>query len=235
VNSVAKMLKSSHGRIAVLATSVVVVAVAASAAWAAIPDAEGTIHACADHEGRLRVIDTDAGKTCKASETRLSWAATGPPPPPPPEPEAKPPRPAEPQLPDAFVALRTAAGPRVPSTGASTEVLDLELPAGKYLVTAKLVLGSQGTALHDPVRVFCALGPGSPVDDSSGIHLAPVGSPGEMQVITLLASAELADNGSMKLSCSADGNEQGALASNTVLRAIEVGSITTDPGVPPLP
>jgi hypothetical protein len=56
-----------------------------------------------------------------------------------------------------------------------------------------------------------------------------------MQVMTLLASAELADNGSMKLSCSADGNEQGALASNTVLRAIEVGSITTDPGVPPLP
>jgi hypothetical protein len=229
---VARKLKTGYWKIGVLAIAIAAVAVAASAAWAAIPDAEGMIHACADRDGRLRVVDTDAGKTCKASEKQLSWAATAPPPPePPPEP---PPAPPPAQLPDAFVAIRGATA-SVQPTDEVTAITTLELPAGNYLVTAKARVGSQGTATDDPVRVWCSLEPGSPADDSAGLLLAPVGSPGETQVITLLVSKELAQPGSVRLACWASGNAKGASVSEVVVRAIEVGTITTQVGFPPLP
>ena len=50
---------------------------AGRAAWAAIPDGN-TIHGCYDVTGVLRVIDTSAGKSCKAgTETSLDWAQSG--------------------------------------------------------------------------------------------------------------------------------------------------------------
>ena len=103
------------------------------------------------------------------------------------------------------------------------------------MVTAKARLGSQGTAADNPVRVWCSLEPGSPANDSAGLLLAPVGSPGETQVVTLLVSKELAEPGSVRLACSASGNAKGASVSEVVIRALEVGTITTDVGVPPLP
>jgi hypothetical protein len=48
-------------------------------ALASIPDSNGVIHGCRDNKsGDLRVIDTDAGQTCKSSETALTWNQTGP-------------------------------------------------------------------------------------------------------------------------------------------------------------
>lgn len=226
----AKKLKSSYGRVAVLAISVVTLAVAASAAWAAIPDASGAIHACADRDGRLRAIDTEQGRTCKSSELRLAWAAaTVQPPKPPPKPP-----PAPPQLPDAFVALRGATA-AVQPTGEFAEIATLDLSAGNYVVTAKAQLGSRGTAADNPVRVFCSLEPGSPANEFAGVLLAPVGSPGESEVISLLVSKELSEAGSVRLACSASGNAMGAHIGEVVIRAVEVGTITTDIGFPPLP
>jgi hypothetical protein len=106
-----------------------------SAAWAAIPDENGTIHGCIGRDGALRVIDTEAGEACKSRESTLEWSATG-------------------QLPDAFVASYSSA---VPATEAPTEVADLDLPLGKYQVTATANVHSQGTALDDPVRMSCQL------------------------------------------------------------------------------
>jgi hypothetical protein len=249
VNSVAKKLRPSYRKVAVVAVSLVTVAVAASAAWAAIPDAGRTIHACADRDGRLRVIDTEAGKACTPSEQRLAWLAVEPlpapepppepPPPPTPAPEsppepARPPPPPPATLPSAFVVLRASTG-SVPPTGEASVIAKLDLPAGNYLVTAKAELGSQGTALDDPVRVFCSLEPGSPANDFAGLLLAPVGSPGEHQIVTLLISKELSKAGSVSLACSASGNVKGASVAHVVLRAVEVGTITTDAGPPPLP
>jgi hypothetical protein len=52
---------------------------AAVAATAAIPDANGVIHACRNTKtGVLRVIDTDKGQTCSKNETALTWNQTGP-------------------------------------------------------------------------------------------------------------------------------------------------------------
>lgn len=223
----ARQVKRGYGKFGVVAIAIAAFAVIASAAWAAIPDASGTIHACADRDGRLRVIDTEAGRTCKSTEKRLSWASATPPPEPPPEPPQA-------QLPDAFVALRGATA-SVQPTDEVTEITKLDLPAGNYVVTAKARLGSQGTAADNPVRVSCSLEPGSPANDFAGLLLAPVGSPGETQVITLLVSKELSEAGSVRLACSASGNAMGASVSEAVVRAVEVGTITTDIGFPPLP
>jgi hypothetical protein len=55
----------------------VVMAAAGSIAWAAIPDANGVIHACyKQSNGALRVIDT-ATETCDASESPPSWSKSG--------------------------------------------------------------------------------------------------------------------------------------------------------------
>jgi hypothetical protein len=59
----------------------VVVAVAAgSAAYAAIPDGNGVIHACywKGGGGQIRMIDTDAGQKCLATENALDWNQPGP-------------------------------------------------------------------------------------------------------------------------------------------------------------
>src|SRR4051794_41712777 len=76
----------------------------AAVAFAAIPAADGTIHACIDPAstppGAVRIID-DATQACAAGETPLSWSQTGPPGP------AGPPRPPG----DARAAGTPARGP----------------------------------------------------------------------------------------------------------------------------
>jgi hypothetical protein len=47
-------------------------------AVATIPDASGTIHACYDKKGGLRVIDS-ATATCDKKETALNWSQSGAP------------------------------------------------------------------------------------------------------------------------------------------------------------
>jgi hypothetical protein len=54
--------------------------VAGGIAYAAIPGADGTINGCYKRsDGTLRVIDAEAGATCKPSETAIAWSQTGPP------------------------------------------------------------------------------------------------------------------------------------------------------------
>jgi hypothetical protein len=63
----------------VLAATVLCVIAGTVVAAAAIPDANGVIHACRKNNGgTLRVIDTDAGQTCASNETALNWSQTGP-------------------------------------------------------------------------------------------------------------------------------------------------------------
>jgi hypothetical protein len=197
----------------VLAAAAAIAAIT-SAAWAVIPDAEGVIHACYDREGELRVIDTDRGQTCRSRERPLEWST------------------APVALSDAFVDI---AGRAVPAETTGFEVTSLDLPAGRYVVTARAAVSSRGTGLDDSVRTGCALVTGDEIGETDGasLHLAPVGHPGEQGVITLLANADLAEAGSARLRCSASGNAAGVTVSS-VVRAVEVGSITThsDPMTP---
>jgi hypothetical protein len=67
-----------------VALALVAGAVGATISWAAIPDANGRITACYNPKknGALRVVDAEAGKSCKASEVEISWNQQGPPAPP---------------------------------------------------------------------------------------------------------------------------------------------------------
>jgi hypothetical protein len=59
----------------VVASAALVVALG-GVTYAAIPAPDGTVHACHDARGTLRVIDSDAA--CDKSETALNFAQTGP-------------------------------------------------------------------------------------------------------------------------------------------------------------
>lgn len=70
----------SNGRIRLAVLVAVVIGVAAGGvAYATIPSGSGVINGCYKTlSGSLRVIDTDAGGTCSASETPLNWNQQGP-------------------------------------------------------------------------------------------------------------------------------------------------------------
>jgi hypothetical protein len=55
-----------------------VVAVVAGLAYASIPDSAGVIQGCYGKDGKLRVVDTDAGQACGDRETALNWNQQGP-------------------------------------------------------------------------------------------------------------------------------------------------------------
>jgi hypothetical protein len=47
--------------------------------WAAIPSSQdGTISACLKKDGNIKVIDSEAGDSCKKNEQPLSWNVQGP-------------------------------------------------------------------------------------------------------------------------------------------------------------
>ena len=72
-----------HGFISRFSRRFVVIGVGALAlagglAYAAIPDGNGTIHACVSGgQGQVRIIDP-AHEACRANETAISWSQTGP-------------------------------------------------------------------------------------------------------------------------------------------------------------
>ena len=48
--------------------------VGAGVAYATIPSSQGTFTACLTSSGTLRLIDSEAGQTCKKNETAVSWS-----------------------------------------------------------------------------------------------------------------------------------------------------------------
>jgi Collagen triple helix repeat (20 copies) len=62
-----------------LAATTVAVAVTAGVGYGAIPSSSGAVNGCYEKvTGILRVIDKDAGKTCKSFETSINWSVQGP-------------------------------------------------------------------------------------------------------------------------------------------------------------
>nr|MDQ4041696.1 hypothetical protein [Actinomycetota bacterium] len=74
------MIKPSPKSLRMLLPTVVAVAfVTGGLAIASIPGNDGTISGCYDNRsGILRVIDAEAGGSCRTSETPLTWSQTGP-------------------------------------------------------------------------------------------------------------------------------------------------------------
>jgi hypothetical protein len=118
-----------------------------SVGYAAIPSADGTISACRDTQGRLKVIDAEAGATCASGQQAMKWNQQGP------------------QGPRGFMGLQGPAGP-AGSQGSPGPVSvyygydngggnvlyeyatiggKLDLPAGKWLLIGKV----QGSGIFD--------------------------------------------------------------------------------------
>jgi hypothetical protein len=62
----------------VVLPAIVAAVAAAGIAHAAIPSSNGTISACLDAKGALKVIDAEAGTTCAAGREPLTWNQQGP-------------------------------------------------------------------------------------------------------------------------------------------------------------
>lgn len=67
-----------HSKLVKVVIALAALSLLASAAYAAIPSANGTISACKDSKGALKVIDADAGQTCNANQQLLTWGQQGP-------------------------------------------------------------------------------------------------------------------------------------------------------------
>src|SRR5215208_2840485 len=55
-----------------------VAAVAAGVSYAAIPSADGTISACVDSHGAVKLIDAENGVTCASGKKLVTWNQQGP-------------------------------------------------------------------------------------------------------------------------------------------------------------
>jgi hypothetical protein len=54
---------------------VAMVLAAVGVAYATIPGSDGAIHGCYRPDGGLRLIDSDAGQSCRAGEAAIQWRA----------------------------------------------------------------------------------------------------------------------------------------------------------------
>lgn len=134
----------------VAVTGVAVVAVAGIATGAIPSASDGVIHAC--HEkpglladpGDLRVIDKEAGQSCRSNETALSWNQRGP---------EGPQGPAGPQGPKGDPGPQGEPGPATPPrlvhsphaavvefSGEEDTVHSLSVPAGNWEIRAALTV-----------------------------------------------------------------------------------------------
>jgi hypothetical protein len=65
-------------KLQILIAAAAFLALAAGVAYSAIPSSSGTITACKDNKGVLKVIDAEAGATCNANQQLLTWNQQGP-------------------------------------------------------------------------------------------------------------------------------------------------------------
>jgi hypothetical protein len=139
-------------RTALVAATMAALLVLGGVALAAIPSSDGTIYACVTKDGGLRLIDFEAGQRCdKTKETLLKWNQQGP---------QGPSGPAGPQgergPSDAFFATASAT---LSANEPFQEIVHVDLPAGKFVVTADVSSGLNGFASPDeaPPTTACGL------------------------------------------------------------------------------
>ncbi|HWI71445.1 MAG TPA: hypothetical protein VNT55_05795 [Baekduia sp.] len=119
----------------------VAVATAGGVAYSAIPGGQGVIQGCYAAGGALRVIDADAGDTCRPSETALAWSQQGPAGPAGPVGHTGPSGPAGPQGPAgvATTYAKAAGGPISLAGEQPKPVASIDVPPGTYAIFAKAV------------------------------------------------------------------------------------------------
>jgi hypothetical protein len=140
--------------------------------FAAVPGAGGVISACYDVKGSMRVIDAEAGATCSAKETPLTFNATG---------STGPQGPAGPS--DAYVKPIDGFSPMLP--GSVQTIARLRVPGGEYVVNALMRFNVATVAEGEIADVYCEM-------------IAEVGGTGELDVFSVSFNST-EDNGFIKL------------------------------------
>lgn len=186
----------------------------ARVAYANIPDSGGVIHACYDAgNGTLRVIDTEAGETCRPQETALSWNQEGPQGPEGPSGPEGPPGPS-----DGYVkSLRGGTGIEVNGT---VNVLSLSLPAGDYILSTTALVQRNQAGIS---TVICDLRVGGGPFATGYVERLD----GADAVATLAATSgvSLSTDEMIHLSCFASGAD-GTFVTLADLTAVRVGTVT---------
>lgn len=155
VDSIARRRRPAPGTVI---AAMAMVAALGSGAYAAIPDPDGTIHACYQkNNGQLRAVDSRG--ECRTSEAAIDWnkeGRAGPSGPPGPKGDPGPAGPAGPAgAPQAFAAGGGAIDSvNIPAGEPGADVLSKYLPAGKYVLSASIDVANtaSGTAY-----VTCAI------------------------------------------------------------------------------
>jgi len=161
----------SRRHIIVAILGAVALTVGGSVAWATIPDSNGVIHGCYKKKGgALRVVN---GTTCKAKEKPISWNSAGP------------------GGGVAYIARQPANTTVALTNFANTTVTSLSVPAGTYIVNAKVSINNSGASAAD---ANCKLSTGDTVH-------AAVAASGGGAALPLLDSAAFSSGGTIVLTC----------------------------------
>jgi hypothetical protein len=215
----------------------VVAAVAAGVSYAAIPSLNGTISGCVDAKGALKVIDVDNGGSCAANSTPLTWNVRGPMGAPGPQglqgvagPQgAKGDTGAQGlQGPQGIAGPSDAFQKRGADVGLAglwypSVVASLDLPAGKYVLSAK-------AWVHNPqafVEHKCVLAAGNDTDEQmlqTGIYDNAYLNDNLEGEMTLMTAHEFAAPGTVTLTCSSKWGQ--TTVKKPVITAIKVANLT---------
>lgn len=209
-------------------------------AFASIPGPDGVIHGCYNNKGdaSLRIIDSNA--QCKSNETALNFNQTGPQGP---QGIQGVPGPVGPQGPQGFQGPQGATGPQGPqgetgatgpagASGASTAyhtqtntesffafnatpVLSKNVPAGSYVINAKIVLYNGDGS--DPQTGTCSLSTGDKI--TARVDGGPNGA--NHQVVALQDAVTFNAPATISLSCGG----YNIFGEHASLTAIKVDSI----------
>lgn len=233
----------------------VVALVSATVAYATIPDGAGVYTACKlNVSGTIRLIDPSLGSSsllghCVTGEAQVTWNQQGQKGDPGPKGDAGPQGPAGPQGDPGPQGPEGPAGPSdafsiekadefaIP-TGQPTTVLALSnVPAGKYVIVANIVVSNINSPETIPVN--CYLGnPNVEFSPPYSARLDPFSSAGAIahtasgastQTIALTLTTQFSDPGDINLLCqsnTATGNT--ALGSRRQITAIKVANLRED-------
>lgn len=188
----------------------------------AIPDAGGMIHGCLV-QGRLRLIDPEAGEACANNEQPVSWHVGGIPGPPGPAGPPGPPGPEGSQgVSIAYWAYRRD-GVAVSAAPEVTTIASLMLPGDNYIITGCANITARTSAPQRLVNVHLTGGIGG-IDTSASVWVSGE-NPGHSVALQKALWTPAYQTYTVRLIAQSSQDHGGTIFAEGGLTAIRVGSV----------